>query len=95
MNIYIRNSNLTQRNPVPEGVTYKHSHTQSTDRLSVDNLNALNPMVPLDLKYSRKNADVNFKLNVSGINITGTETITERGKYFKRSTTPLKVLLTA
>lgn len=74
----------TPAQPVPEGITYKHSHTPKTDRLSEDYLNGLAPMLGLDFKYNRKNADVNFFLNVSGIGITGMETITERGKYFKK-----------
>jgi len=70
--------------PVPEGMTYKHTHTQKTERLKEEYLNNLNPLLPLDLKYNRKNPDVTFYLNVSGINITGIETITQGGRYFKK-----------
>jgi len=57
----------TPAQPVPEGITYKHTHTKRTDRLTETYLDGLNPLIPLDLKYSRKNPDVTFFLNVSGI----------------------------
>ena len=76
--------------PAPAGTTFKLTNVLKTERLSEKNLANLLPLIDIDLKYSRKSPDVTFFFNVSGITITGEETISESGKYFRKISYTIK-----
>jgi hypothetical protein len=72
------------------GLTFKTSHVAKTSLLSAENLDALSPLIDIDLKFNRKTPDVNFYYNVSGMESVASKTITDEGKYFKEITYSIK-----
>ncbi len=76
--------------PASPGLTFKLTHTEKTDRLTQKNLEALYPLIDLDMKWNRKTPDVTFFYNVGGITVVSQKTITENSRYFKLITYTLK-----